>query len=92
MSPHGRQPGWRWPEAKPIVGGDGKEASISAASILAKEYRDRLMLEAAERHPQYGWASNKGYGSKKHMEALRVHGPTPLHRKSFAPVAQLALL
>ncbi|QYJ08131.1 ribonuclease HII [Qipengyuania flava] len=92
MSPHGRQPGWRWPEAKPIVGGDGKEASISAASILAKEYRDRLMLEAAERHPQYGWASNKGYGSKQHMEALRVHGPTPLHRKSFAPVAQLALL
>ena len=92
MSPHGRQPGWRWPEARPIVGGDGKEASISAASILAKEYRDRLMLEAAERHPQYGWASNKGYGSKQHMEALRVHGPTPLHRKSFAPVAQLALL
>ena len=92
MSPQGRQPGWRWPEAQPIVGGDGKEASISAASILAKEYRDRLMLEASERHPQYGWASNKGYGSKQHMEALRVHGPTPLHRRSFAPVAQLALL
>ena len=50
------------------------------------------MVEAAKTHPQYGWDSNKGYGSKGHMEALRVHGPTPLHRRSFAPVSQMALL
>ncbi|MBX7541087.1 ribonuclease HII [Qipengyuania sphaerica] len=91
MTPHGRREEWRWP-ARAIVGGDGKEACISAASILAKEYRDRLMVEAAEAHPQYGWASNKGYGSKEHMEALRIHGPTPLHRRSFAPVSQMVLI
>ncbi len=91
MTPHGRRKEWRWP-ARAIVGGDGKEACISAASILAKEYRDRIMVEAAESHPEYGWASNKGYGSKAHMEALRLHGPTPLHRRSFAPVSQMALL
>jgi ribonuclease HII len=91
MTPHGRRREWCWP-ARAIVGGDGKEACISAASILAKEYRDRLMLEAAQRHPQYGWERNKGYGSAEHMEALRAHGPTPLHRKTFAPVAQLTLI
>ncbi|UOR15443.1 ribonuclease HII [Qipengyuania aquimaris] len=90
MTPEGRREEWRWP-ARAIVGGDGKEACISAASILAKEYRDRIMVEAAKAHPQYGWDSNKGYGSKGHMEALRVHGPTPLHRRSFAPVAQADL-
>ena len=58
----------------------------------AAEYRDRIMIAAAQDHPQYGWESNKGYGSKHHMEALRLHGPTPLHRHSFAPVAQAALL
>ncbi|QZD93322.1 ribonuclease HII [Qipengyuania xiapuensis] len=91
MTPEGRREEWRWP-ARAIVGGDGKEACISAASILAKEYRDRIMVEAAKTHPQYGWKSNKGYGSKGHMEALRIHGPTPLHRRSFAPVSQMALL
>ncbi|MEZ5680148.1 MAG: ribonuclease HII [Erythrobacter sp.] len=91
LTPHGRHPDWRWPDARPIVGGDGKEKSIGAASILAKEYRDRLMLEAAKAHPHYGWERNKGYGSAEHMEALRVHGPTPLHRRSFAPVAQADL-
>ncbi|MBX7532244.1 ribonuclease HII [Qipengyuania sp. 1XM1-15A] len=90
MTPHGRREEWRWP-ARAIVGGDGKEACISAASILAKEYRDRIMVEAAKAHPHYGWESNKGYGSKAHMEALRVHGPTPLHRRSFAPVSQCEL-
>ena len=75
-----------------IVGGDAKSLSIAAASILAKEARDRMMVEAAVRHPHYGWASNKGYGSAQHLAALRVHGPTPLHRRSFAPVAQLVLL
>ncbi|MBO6528224.1 ribonuclease HII [Erythrobacter sp.] len=91
MTPYGRHPDWRWADARPIVGGDGKEKCIGAASILAKEYRDRLMCEAANAHPQYGWDRNKGYGSKAHMDALRTHGPTPLHRKSFAPVAQCDL-
>ena len=50
------------------------------------------MVEAAREHPHYGWDRNKGYGSKVHMEALRIHGPTPLHRRSFAPVSQMALL
>lgn len=90
LTPAGRRSEWRWP-ARAIVGGDGKEACISAASILAKEYRDRLMVQAALNHPHYGWDRNKGYGSKEHMEALRVHGPTPLHRRSFAPVAQADL-
>ena len=90
LTPEGRNAQWRWP-ATPIVGGDGKEASIGAASILAKEYRDRLMIEAAQQFPQYGWERNKGYGSKEHMEALREYGPTKLHRWSFAPVSQLEL-
>ena len=90
LTPEGRCEGWRWP-ARAIVGGDGKEACISAASILAKEHRDRLMVEAAKAHPHYGWESNKGYGSKAHMDALREHGPCALHRRSFAPVAQAEL-
>lgn len=89
-TPHGRVTEWRWP-ARAIVGGDGIEPSIGAASILAKEYRDRIMCEAAKVHPHYGWERNKGYGTKDHMEGLRTHGPTPLHRRSFAPVAQLDL-
>ncbi len=91
MTPQGRRPGWRWP-ARAIVGGDGIEPAISAASIIAKEWRDRMMIEAAQAHPHYGWERNKGYGTAEHMEALRLHGPTPLHRKSFAPVAQATLL
>lgn len=83
----------RWDRASTaIVGGDAKSLSIAAASILAKEARDRMMGQAALVHPQYGWASNKGYGSAQHLAALRAHGPTPLHRRSFAPVAQLLLL
>jgi len=91
MTPEGRRPGWRWP-ARAIVGGDDLEPAISAASIVAKEWRDRLMLEAAQQYPHYGWESNKGYGTRAHMEALRQHGPSPLHRQSFAPVAQANLL
>lgn len=86
-----RCPKWRWASTA-IVEGDAKCLSIAAASILAKETRDRMMVEAAARHPQYGWESNKGYGSAHHLAALRHYGPTPLHRRSFAPVAQLALL
>ncbi|RKF21937.1 ribonuclease HII [Altericroceibacterium spongiae] len=89
-TPHGRQRDWRW-KAKAIVGGDGREPVIGAASILAKEYRDRIMRDAARTYPSYGWDRNKGYGTKDHMKALRLHGPTPLHRRSFAPVAQLDL-
>ena len=92
LTPHGRCEEWRWMQVRAIVGGDGLEPAISAASILAKEYRDRLMRTAAEAHPYYGWERNAGYGTKEHMEALRLHGPTPLHRRSFAPVAQADLL
>lgn len=91
LTPHARVPEWRW-QARAIVGGDGSEPVISAASIVAKEWRDRIMCEAAREFPQYGWERNKGYGSAEHMAALREHGPAPLHRRSFAPVAQLALL
>ncbi len=95
LSPVGRCEGWNareWGQGTPIVGGDGIEPAISAASIVAKEWRDRMMHEAALEYPQYGWARNKGYGTKEHMAALRAFGPTPLHRRSFAPVAQLLLL
>lgn len=91
MTPDGRCADWRWP-ARAIVGGDGIEPAISAASIIAKQWRDRMMIEAAQAHPCYGWERNKGYGTREHMEALRVHGPSPLHRQSFAPVAQATLL
>ena len=86
-----RLPRWDRPSTA-IVEGDAKSLSIAAASILAKEARDRMMVEAAIVHPHYGWASNKGYGSVQHLAALRAYGPTPLHRRSFAPVAQLLLL
>lgn len=86
-----RCPQWRWASTA-VVEGDAKCLSIAAASILAKEARDRMMVEAAAAHPHYGWETNKGYGSAKHLAALREHGPTPLHRRSFAPVAQLNLL
>ena len=91
MTPHGRAEGWRW-NARAIIGGDGIEPAISAASIIAKEWRDRLMAKAALEHPHYGWERNKGYGTREHMEALRIHGPCPYHRQSFAPVAQASLL
>ena len=90
MTPHGRCAQWCWP-ARAIVGGDGTEPCISAASIIAKEWRDRLMQDAATVHPHYGWERNKGYGTAEHIEALRRHGPTALHRRSFAPVAQASL-
>jgi len=91
LTPHGRRPEWCWP-ARPIVGGDAIEPCISAASIIAKEHRDRLMRAAAQEHPHYGWERNVGYGTPEHLAALRTHGITPLHRRSFAPVAQLVLL
>ena len=66
-----------------IVGGDGKYASIAAASILAKTYRDEYMREKHIQYPQYAWLQNKGYGTKLHVEAIRTHGFCPLHRKTF---------
>ncbi len=90
LTPHGRQRAWRW-NARAIVGGDAKERCISAASIVAKQHRDALMLAEHERLPHYGFARHKGYGTPEHLAALRQHGPCPLHRKSFAPVAQLQL-
>lgn len=69
----------------PIVKGDGRVASISAASVLAKVFRDRLMDKYAEIYPQYGFEINAGYGTKKHLEAIREFGQTPIHRKSFHP-------
>ena len=86
-----RLPKWSY-HAEAVIGGDALHPCISAASIIAKEHRDRLMRSYDAMHPGYGWASNKGYGSAGHLEALRRLGPTPLHRKSFAPVAQLELL
>lgn len=68
---------------KPIVKGDAKSFSIAAASILAKVTRDKIMLEASEKHPEYLWHKNKGYPTKKHIEAVRSFGVTPLHRKTF---------
>lgn len=85
LTPNGRTEGWRWP-ARAIVGGDAIEPCISAASIIAKEHRDRIMVAADRDFPGYGWASNKGYGAAVHLDALSRLGPTPLHRRSFAPV------
>ena len=82
-----RLPKWRY-SAEAIIGGDTLHPCISAASIIAKEHRDRIMVAADSEYPGYGWASNKGYGAAVHMAALREMGPTPLHRRSFAPVAQ----
>ena len=66
-----------------IVKGDGKYLSIAAASILAKTYRDDYMLSLAKEYPQYDWQSNMGYPTKKHRQAIRDHGITPYHRKSY---------
>jgi ribonuclease HII len=66
-----------------IVKGDAKFTSIAAASVLAKTYRDEYMRKLAQEHPQYGWERNMGYPTKEHIEAIRRHGYTPEHRKSF---------
>jgi len=72
-----------------IVGGDASVAEISAASILAKTERDRHMIELDALHPEYGFARNKGYSTRDHLLALRRHGATPVHRRSFAPVREV---
>jgi ribonuclease HII len=75
-------------QQQPIIHGDALSASIAAASILAKVERDRMMCEWDPVYPEYGLASHKGYSTPRHLAALREHGPTPLHRQSFAPVWQ----
>ena len=67
----------------PIIKGDAKSVSIAAASIVAKVTRDRMMVEYDKEYPGYDFASNKGYGTQKHIEGLKEQGPTPIHRKSF---------
>lgn len=74
-----------------IVKGDSLSLSIAAASIVAKVTRDRIMREIDREFPQFGFAKHKGYGTKAHLEALRIHGPCRHHRRSFQPIAQLAL-
>src|SRR5215471_14787281 len=73
-------------EQKALIKGDARSVSIAAASILAKTYRDARMQEWDAIYPQYGLARHKGYATADHLAALRVHGPSPLHRHSFAPV------
>lgn len=82
-----RCPRWTHP-SQAVIGGDALCLSIAAASIIAKQARDAMMADYDRLHPGYGWASNKGYGSREHLDALVRLGPTPLHRRSFAPVAQ----
>ncbi len=83
-------PKWRY-TAEAVIGGDAIHPCISAASIIAKEYRDRIMRDAARIHPHFGWDRNMGYGTKEHVAALEQYGPSALHRKSFAPVARRLL-
>jgi ribonuclease HII len=77
----------RFPQTA-IVKGDARSYSIAAASVLAKVTRDRLMEECHARWPEYGFAEHKGYGTPQHLAAITMHGPCPIHRRSFAPIRQ----
>jgi len=77
--------------ARAIIQGDQSEPAISAASIIAKVFRDRIMLMLDKKYPQYAFAQHKGYPTSLHMDLLRKHGPCRVHRRSFAPVAQYVL-
>ncbi|MBU6206816.1 MAG: ribonuclease HII, partial [Alphaproteobacteria bacterium] len=77
-----RLPDWDY-AGRAIIGGDALVPCISAASIIAKQVRDRMMIAADKVHPGYGWARNKGYGAAAHIAAIRHLGPTPLHRPLF---------
>ncbi len=81
---------WPCPQ-QAVIGGDARSVSIAAASVLAKVHRDRLLVEMDRDFPGYGLARHKGYGSPEHLAALERLGPTPLHRKSFQPVARMLL-
>lgn len=81
-------PNWRY-DARAIVGGDGIEPAISAASIIAKIHRDNDMVALSSKHPEYGFDKHKGYPTKQHMQALETFGVLPEHRTSFAPVKRI---
>lgn len=78
--------------AEAVVGGDARVPEISAASILAKVTRDRVCAQMHEAHPEYGFQAHKGYPTPEHLQALFQHGPSPLHRRSYAPVQRAAAL
>jgi ribonuclease HII len=75
--------------AQAIVKGDARSLSIAAASIMAKVWRDRLMVGLAQQHPGYGWERNAGYPTREHHEGLKCHGVTPHHRRTFGPVHKM---
>jgi ribonuclease HII len=75
----------------PLVKGDTRSYSIAAASVIAKVSRDRLMKQFHRLYPAYGFAENKGYGTRRHLAALAKHGPSPIHRRSFAPLRLMQL-
>jgi ribonuclease HII len=81
---------WPCPQ-QPVVQGDAASLSIAAASVLAKVHRDRMLVQLDSQYPGYGLARHKGYCSAEHLAALKRLGPTPLHRKSFSPVAQIVM-
>jgi ribonuclease HII len=83
-----RVPDFPYP-AQFVIKGDALSASIAAASIIAKTHRDQLMLEYDREYPEYGFARHKGYGTAEHLAALAAWGPCPIHRRTFAPVAQI---
>ena len=83
---HGRSSAITTPH-ETVVGGDGRSASIAAASVLAKTYRDDKMRELSREYPQYGWERNMGYPTPEHIEAIKKYGLTPYHRRSFHPKA-----
>ncbi len=78
-------------ETVPIIHGDALSASIAAASVVAKVIRDRIMIQLAAVYPQYGLEGNKGYGSQQHMDAIRQHGATKIHRRSYEPIRSMNL-
>jgi ribonuclease HII len=84
-------PGFQQPQTA-VVDGDAKSMSIAAASVIAKVTRDRMMRKWHSEFPQYDFEQNKGYGTRAHLESLQIHGPCPIHRRSFAPVAQTYFL
>lgn len=81
-------PKWKW-LSEAVVKGDDKVEWISAASIIAKTTRDAYMCKMAELYPQYGFEHHVGYGTAEHIKALKAYGPTPIHRKTFAPVREV---
>lgn len=81
-------PKWKW-LSEAVVKGDDKVEWISAASIIAKTTRDAYMCKIAKLYPQYGFEHHVGYGTAEHLKALKAYGPTPIHRKTFAPVREV---